>query len=132
MKKILIPLDGTERSKKSIELVQDLYMPESIEVILLVVREDLDMIRSKMEYEDAKKEIMPILDEAEELLKSYNISKHVSFGRAGEEILETAKLGNADIIVMTKSTRKGWVSMIGSVTTHVVKYATCIVMIVPE
>lgn len=63
MKKILIPIDGTERSKLSVELVKDYYKNEQ---------------------------------------------------------------------VMTKSTRKGWTRMIGSVTTHVVKYAKCPVLIAPQ
>jgi len=36
MKKILIPIDGSERSMKSIELAESLYAPEYVEIKLLV------------------------------------------------------------------------------------------------
>ena len=37
-KKILIPLDGTERSMHSIDLVKNLYRQDEVEIILLYVK----------------------------------------------------------------------------------------------
>lgn len=132
MKKILLPIDGSERSMKSIELVKNLYGPESVEITLIMVCENLDAIISEPELEAARAEAMPVLYKAAHQLKDYAVEKHVIFGKAGEEILNYAEKMKIDMIVMTKSTRTGWLSKIGSVTTHVVKYAQCIVVIVPE
>lgn len=132
MKKILLPIDGSERSMKSIDLVKSLYTPGSIEIYVITVLEDLDDIRSKAEFEQAKSELTPILFEAANQLKEYRVKQQVISGKAGEEILNFAAHNNIDIIIITKSTKKGWTSMIGSIAIHVVKYAKCIVVIVPE
>jgi nucleotide-binding universal stress UspA family protein len=125
MKKILLPIDGSKRSMKSVELVKSLYAPRSIEITIITVLEDLDDIRSKAELEQAKKELYPMLFEAADQLKEYTVKQRVLSGKAGEEILNYAQENGIDIIFITKSTKKGWSSMIGSVAIHVVKYAKC-------
>lgn len=132
MKKILLPIDGSSRSIKSIDLVKALYKEDQVDISIVMVREDFEQIRSERDYEHLKEETMPLLDKAAEKLDGYKLAKYVRAGYAGEEILKFAEAENIDIIIMTKSTRKGWTQMIGSVTTHVVKYAKCIVMIIPE
>ena len=132
MKTILIPIDGTERSKKSVNLVIDLYRPDEVEVVVLAVREDVEWMRTEQDFSEARSAIQPTLDEIVAKMSDFKVRTLVSFGRAGEEILYTADAENVDIIVMTKSTRGGWYRMIGSVTAHVVKYARCVVTIVPE
>lgn len=133
MKKILIPLDGTERSMHSIDLVKSLYKKEDIEIYLMYVKEDM---RKSMLLEDnlidAEKEMLKVTTPAIRELEGYKL--HCEFGitDAGSEIVKNAIMNEIDIIVMTKSTKKGLVRMIGSVTNYVVKNAPCIVMIVPE
>lgn len=131
MKQILLPIDGSKRSIKSIDLVKTLYKPDQVDISIILVRED-DGIRSEADYSQMKEDTMPFLNEVAGNLEGYNVKKYVRAGDAGEEILKFAESDDTDIIIMTKSTRKGWTQMIGSVTTHVVKYAKCIVMIIPE
>ena len=66
------------------------------------------------------------------IIPVYKVETYFTFGYPGDEIVKKAKEDNIDIIVMTKSTRKGLTRMIGSVTVNVVKHAKCSVMIVPE
>lgn len=132
MKKVLIPIDGTERSKKSINLAKDLYRSDEVDITILAVREDVEWMRSEQDFTQARDVVQPMLDETAAQLDGYQVKTMVSFGRAGEEILYVAEEEDIDIIIMTKSTRGGWYRMIGSVTSHVVKYAQCIVVIVPE
>ena len=132
MRNILIPIDGTERSMKAIELVKSLYTPQNVNVVLLMVREDIAAMYSGKEFEKAKAEVKSTLDAVANQMPGFQVKKEVVIGHAGEEILDCANQNNTDIIVMTKSTRDGWSQMIGSVATHVVKYANCVVMIVPE
>ena len=132
MKYILLPIDGSKRSIKSIDLVKTLYKPDEVNISIVLVREDFDSIRSEADYEQIKQETMPFLDEVAGKLDGFKVNKHVRAGYAGDEILKFAEAENIDAIIMTKSTRKGWTQMIGSVTTHIVKYAKCIVMIIPE
>lgn len=132
MRNILIPIDGTERSMKAVDLVKSLYAPDTVNIVLLMVREDIETMFSERELEKAKAELKSTLDAVAEQLEEFHVRKEVVVGRAGDEILDCAEQNKTDIIVMTKSTKSGWFQMIGSVTAHVVKYADCIVMIVPE
>lgn len=132
MKKILLPVDGSERSRQTVELVKSLYGFDTVEITVVIVREDLEAMRSTYDLNTAKEEVKPFLDEILTQLEGYSVTERVLFGRAGEEILNYAHENDIDIIIMTKSTRSGWSRMIGSVAMHVVKYAKCIVMIVPE
>ena len=65
-------------------------------------------------------------------LEGYRVERLTDFGDPGAKIVSTAKALGTDIIVMTKSTRKGWQRMIGSVCAYVVKHAPCSIVIVPE
>ena len=132
MRNILIPIDGTERSMKAVNLVKSLYHTGDVKIVLLMVREDAEHLYSEKELEKAKSPLESTLDAVADQLNGYDIKKEVVFGHAGEAILTCAEQNNTDIIVMTKSTKTGWFQKIGSVTEHVVKYAKCIVMIVPE
>lgn len=132
MRNLLIPIDGTERSMKAIDLVKSLYHTCDVKIILLMVREDVERMYSEKELEKSRSLLESTLDAVADQLKGYNVKKEVVFGHAGEAILTCAGQNNIDIIVMTKSTRTGWFQRIGSVTEYVVKYAKCIVMIVPE
>lgn len=132
MKKILLPVDGSERSRQTVELVKSLYGFDTVEITVVIVREDLEAMRSTYDLNTAKEEVKPFLDEILTQLEGYSVTERVLFGRAGEEILNYAHENDIDIIIMTKSTRSGWSRIIGSVAMHVVKYAKCIVMIVPE
>ncbi len=132
MLNLLVPIDGSDRSKQSIDWIKERYMPSEVSVTLLIVREDWDDIRSKEQYELDKEEVLPILRESADTLSGFSVATEVRFGRAGEEILRFAEEQEIDTIVMTKSTKPGWIQMIGSVTNHVVKYAKCVVVIVPE
>ena len=132
MLNLLVPIDGSDRSKQSIDWIKERYMPGDISVTLLFVREDWDDIRSKGQYAMAKEEVLPLLRESADTLSGFSVTTQVRFGRAGEEILRFAEEEKIDTIVMTKSTKPGWIQMIGSVANHVVKYAKCVVVIVPE
>ncbi|KXL52141.1 universal stress protein family protein [Anaerotignum neopropionicum] len=132
MRKILLPIDGSERSMKAIEWVETQFSPNDVDITILIVREDLNDMRSMDEYEQAKLESQPILQKNATLLNNFIVDTQFRFGRAGEEILTFANQNNIDTIVMTKSTKSGWSRFIGSVTTHVVKYANCVIVIVPE
>lgn len=132
MRNLLLPIDGTEKSLRAIEWVKSRYRPEEARLTLIMVREDVDEMRSREEYEQAKAELQPVLGRYAQRLAGYQVSVKTCFGRAGEEILSCARDDGTDTIVMTRSTRTGWSRMIGSVTGYVVKYAECIVVVVPE
>jgi len=133
-RKILVPIDGTERSMHSLDFIKGLFPKESLEIILMNVKE-LVLINGMAIADELKiaEEIgEEILANAEKSLSGYSVEKYFTFGYAGDEIVKKANEDNVDFIVMTKSTKKGLTRMIGSVTVSVVKHSKCIVMIVPE
>ena len=132
MRKVLIPIDGSDRSIKSVEVAKSLFKPGDVYIKLFLVREDLLGPLPDGSLEPPAGMAKKCLEEADAMLEGYDHEISIVFGRAGEQILETAKDDVVDMIVMTKSTKKGWVQAIGSVTSYVVKYAPCVVMIAPE
>jgi nucleotide-binding universal stress UspA family protein len=133
-RKVLIPIDGTERSMHSLEFVKEIFPKDSVEIILMNVKE-LVLINEMIVADEIKfaQELgEEILAGAKEKMKEYKTETYFTFGYPGDEIVKKATEENIGIIVMTKSTKRGLNRLIGSVTTNVVKRAKCIVMIVPN
>lgn len=132
MKKIMIPLDGTDRSMHSIDLVKNLYRQDEVEIILLYIKEDVNNMIMEYDLVAAEKEMQRMVEPAVKELMGYDVTCEYGLIDPGSEIVKRAQMNNVDIIIMTKSTKKGLTRMIGSVTSYVVRNAPCIVMIVPE
>ena len=132
MKKILIPLDGTERSMHSIDLVKNLYKKDEVEITLLYIKEDVKNMIMEDDLVAAEKDMQKMVAPAVKELAGYKLSCEFGLIDPGTEIVKRAIMNSIDIIIMTKSTKKGLTRMIGSVTSYVVRNAPCIVMIVPE
>ncbi|WP_300279286.1 universal stress protein [Peptacetobacter sp.] len=133
-RKILVPIDGTERSMHSLEFIKGIFDKDSVSIEIMNVKElvFIDGISLSEEIKNSEMLGRKILDKAEEIMEGYDVNVYFTFGYPGDEIIRKAKEDDIDIIVMTKSTKKGLTRMIGSVTASVVKQAKCIVMIVPE
>ena len=132
MKRILIPLDGTERSMHSIDLVKNLYKKDEVEITLLYIKEDVKNMIMEDDLIAAEKDMQKMVAPAVKELAGYKLSCEFGLIDPGTEIVKRAVMNSTDIIIMTKSTKKGLTRMIGSVTSYVVRNAPCIVMIVPE
>lgn len=132
MKKILIPLDGTERSMHSIDLVKNLYNKDEVEITLLYIKEDVKNMIMEEDLIAAEKDMQRMTAPAVKELIGYKLTCEFGLIDPGSEIVKRAVMNSIDIIIMTKSTKKGLTRMIGSVTSYVVRNAPCIVMIVPE
>ena len=133
-RKVLIPIDGTERSMHSLDFVKEIFSKDSVEIIIMNVKE-LVLINEMIVADEIKfsQELgEEVLEAAKEKMKDYKTETYFTFGYPGDEIVKKATEENIGIIVMTKSTKRGLTRMIGSVTTNVVKRAKCIVMIVPN
>lgn len=133
-KRILLPIDGTERSLHSIDLIKSIYAKNQIDIIILNVKElvFMDGMIISDELKNTEHIGETILNGAKEMLSGYSTQTYFTYGYASDEILRVAKEEYIDVIVMTKSTKRGLTRMLGSVTTSVMKKANCIVMIVPE
>lgn len=131
MKHLLIPIDGSKRSVEAVKAIETIFPPERVDVTLLTVREDVDST-SKVILDQMVKETMPLLDNAAALIPRYTVNKVVEFGIPGSVILRYAKQHHMDIIIITKRSNTALSILLGSVATHLVKYAQCPVIVLPE
>jgi len=142
--KILVPLDGSERSMHSVDWLKRFFGSGQAIVTLLNVIEitSLSMLDEYFMPGAAPQEGLPygtfsqrsnlILEEAGKLLEGYEVEKVSTSGLSADVILGTAKEGGFDMIVMTKSSTKGFTRFLGSVTTKVVRDSEVAVVVVPE
>lgn len=132
--KILVPLDTTERSTHSLNWIKKYFNKNDIEITLMNVREIIvaeDLLLPD-NLDDMQQESNLVLDEASMELEGYIVEKFATFGYAADKILEKAEKDNYDMIIMTKSTKKGLVRMVGSVTSKVIKNSKVAVLVIPN
>jgi nucleotide-binding universal stress UspA family protein len=132
--KVLIPLDGSEKSMHSVAWLKKYFGKEDAEVTLLNVIVTFLSSEVSVEHDLKAKEAESagMLDSAEKELEGYDVQKKSVYGFAPDVIMETAKAGGYDMIIMTRSTVTGFARIIGSVTNKVVRSSEVSVVIVPE
>jgi nucleotide-binding universal stress UspA family protein len=120
MKHLLLPIDGSARSLRTIETVQQLFSPLEADVTILMVlpgRQD-DSFESQKQARKAQDQ----LDTFAALLPAYQVYTTLRWGSPGPEIVTYAQLGGFDTVVMTRSSR-GPLRKLGSVAAYVVRNA---------
>ncbi|MBR3200461.1 MAG: universal stress protein [Mogibacterium sp.] len=132
MKKILIPIEETQRSLKALTYVKKHYTPEEAEFVLMMIDERLSYsVRSEVESAVVK-ELNEKLDLIAESLEGYKLTKLAAIGKPGVRITRAVRDTGADLIVMTKSSKEDMLNSIGSTAEYVINNAPCDVIIVSE
>ncbi len=142
MKKVLVPVDGSEYSKYAVEYTADLINKENWEVIVLHVIPSLEefgiesvappaLVEQLLQElrENAKK----IVEEAADVFrqKGFKVQTMVKEGHVGKTIVETAKELDVDLIAMGTRGLSGLKALIlGSVARYVANHAHCPVLVV--
>lgn len=141
--KILVPLDGSEKSMHSLKWIKKFKSPEEVEITLFHVVEAVPA-KETFSIEDARNiglKSQEVLDKAakemegyvvEKSCANYEVDKLITWGHTADLILSKAKEGNYDLIVMTKSSEKGFTRIIGSVTHKVIRDSETIVVVIPD
>lgn len=137
MQKILIPIDGSDRSQKSLDFVLSKFSKDMTNITLMSVNDvSLTNLTNPMiidiKIRESQEKIDYMLKSLKNKLSGYEVTTYSVFGDAGQEIIKKSIEDNFDLIVMTKSTKKNFIDSIGSVTLYVVKKSKCTVVIVPE
>ena len=137
MKNILVPIDGSEKSQKSLDFILHEFSKENVKITLMCVNDVVltnltNPMIIDMKIKESEKQIKSMLTRLKSKLQGYDVNTYCTIGDAGKEIIEKSIDGNFDLIVMTKSTKKNFIDSIGSVTLYVVKKSKCSVVIVPE
>lgn len=135
-KRILIPVDKSDKTLKSLEQLKGLFRKDEVQVVLLHVIDEFNV--SAVDYispefmETVTTLSNTVLNRAADLLPGYDIEKVSTLGTPSKEIFNTVESKNIDLIIMTK-TGAGLVDkyILGSVTSKVVKKADVPVMVIP-
>lgn len=150
MKKILLPTDGSENSEKAIEVGLDLakkynapatvlYVVPQETIVKMAARRELwptDDIAKKIEKairEAAEKEAKTTIERAKDIAQKQGtrVDTKIRKGDPAKEIIEEAKEGNYDFIVMgTRGLSSTKRFLLGSVSSKVTQYAPCSVSVI--
>jgi len=145
MKKMLVAYDGSDASKKALELVKKCADKEDEIMFLTVVPAELaessftkmllptidlsSIVKSGSFKDKARESLSKIVKDLENDVSKVNIM--VEDGDPADEILISAKKANADIIVLGyKGYGKEGRFLLGSVTDKVVRHASISVLVV--
>ncbi len=122
MKKVLLPIDGSVRSLRTIEMVKQLYAPTDATFTIVMVMPGLMHVDSQLSMERLWRKTEQELETFGKLLPGYEVETVLLHGSPGPEIVNYAKRGSFDTLVMTRSTR-GPLRKLGSVAVHIVRNA---------
>lgn len=135
-KRVLIPIDKSDKTLKSLETVKDLFSKDDVQIVLLHVIDEFNVSAVDYvspEFIDSVTELShTVLARAAEQISEYDVEKISTLGTPAKIIFETVEKNNIDLILMTK-TGSGIVDkyILGSVTSKVVKKADVPVMVIP-
>lgn len=128
MKKILLPIDGSVRSLRTIDMVQQIYPNREVEVTLLMVLPDQMHIDGQFTRDKIARKATQELDTFSQLLAGWPVTPCSSGAApAGDRPLRPG--GKFDALVMTRSTR-GPLQKLGSVATYLVRNAQFLDLII--
>ena len=147
IKKILVAIDGSKQSDKALDFALHLARNDSAEIVLInVISPSLighvyisGMYVPDVDYSNYLNQIKVIhemllskaLDKAKNFQETLKVSKELVEGRPAEKIVETAKKGMFDLIVIGSRGLGGIKELLlGSVSDRVADKASCPVLIV--
>ena len=144
IRKILVAIDGSDCAKRALDFALDLAHKYSAEIQLITIippcflpSQSMYLIKSEA-IDDCIKQLETafrgILSEADEKVKKekpyLKASTKLETGDPGEKILETAKRGSFDIIVMGSRGLGRRDYALGSVSSKVADHAPCPLLII--
>ena len=139
IKKILVPIDGSEHSMRAAEFGISMAKLVGAQVMVVYVIDDvvLDQVAKASGREDVEEELKQdgqryinyVLGLAEK--RGVKIASLLAKGRPFEQVVHLAKGLSMDLIVMGTYGRRGADRiLIGSVAERVIEYASCPVLVV--
>ena len=129
MKKVLLPIDGSARSLRTIDLVKQIYANQDVAITLLMVLPDQMHIDGHFERERIWRKAEQELGTFAALLEGKPVDTVLLRGNPGPEIVQFAREKGYDSLVMTRSSR-GPLQKLGSVATYIVRNAQFLNLII--
>ena len=123
MKRVLLPIDGSQRSARSLDMAKRLCNPDETDIYIVKV------VPSQLYMRDEEGKTQSAIDQSQleaaaVSLMEFNVhTKMIRGSSPGVEILEFAKANNIDTVILTRSSR-GPLRKMGSVTSYLVNHAS--------
>ena len=143
IEKILVAIDGSDNSDRALNFAFDLAQKFKSKILLLTVVPplflpipSLNVMKSQAvsdAYGELEQSFRAVLSKAEEKTKKVNgknVFTRLEHGNPDEVIVDTAKLGNFDVIVVGSRGLSRRDYALGSVSSRVAERANCPVVIV--
>jgi nucleotide-binding universal stress UspA family protein len=137
--KILIAVDSSEYSLSAAKTGIDLARQLSAQLALIFVVDNARTIHSADAGITPEESIVILKKEAQEtldqIIRMFHVTNSIKFmpeGHPTEDIIKTAEIWNADLIVLGTHGRTGLIHLLkGSVVEHVLRQSKIPVMVVP-
>ena len=139
IKKILVPVDGSEHANRALDFALDLAQKYSAEILVLTVVQYPALSEIPLDigeyYKGIKALYERVLSEALEKVKkatpNVNVKSELTEGYPADKIIETASKGKFDIIVMGRR-GQGHLrhTLLGSVSDRVADQSPCALLII--
>ena len=143
IKKILVAIDGSDHADRALDFALDLATKHSAKILLLTavppvflpmpamnVMKSQAIADASEELENSFKAALSKAEEKAKKLTSLNVFTRLEHGNADEVIIETAKTGEFDLIVIGSRGLGRRDFALGSVSSRVAENASCPVLIV--
>lgn len=129
MKNVLLPIDGSARSLRTIDMVKQICPPQQVTVTMVVVVPDQMHIDGQFERERIRRKAEQELATFAALLEGWTVNTVLLRGNPGPEVVQFAREKGYDTIIMTRSSR-GPLQKLGSVATYIVRHAQFLDLII--
>jgi len=143
IKKILVAIDGSTHADRALDFALDLAQKYSAKILLLTavppvfltipalnVMKSQAITDASAELEKSYKAVLSKAEEKAKKIPELDVFTRLEHGNPDEVIIETAKLGNFDMIVVGSRGLGHRDLALGSVSTRVAENATCPVLII--
>ncbi len=135
LKRVVVPIDGSERSEEALPVAAELARRFGAELILVTV-EDREVLSSPVMVAEAQRKAVRALERARNALPGARIQNVVRVGFPGEEVVTAIAEARPDAVLMTTHGRTGLARVaFGSVAEEVIRRSPVPVIVlrsVPE
>ena len=129
MRNILLPIDGSTRSLRTIDMVRQIFSPQAGQITILTVLPDQMHIDGQFTRDRLARKGEQELETFAALLEGWPVKTALLWGTPGPEIVHFARENGFDTLVMTRSSR-GPLQKLGSVATYIVRNAQFLDLII--
>ena len=126
VKKLLVPVDGSAREGKALQVASQIAKTAGAASVLLHVQE-----KSLLKLRPEIKQVgLQIIEHASKAFEGIPVEQKLIGGDPAKVIIQTAQTTDADLIVMTGGGHGAFRGLVGGVSDHVLHHATVPILLV--